>query len=130
MEFGQQFRNFRCELGSFLCPKAATWVRLFYFPSEGRNAVDFSYQSRRKNPTASVGKITTECLRIHRKIKELSHNCYARRWRWTPVHVYNRRQHSARTWRGSVRQTADCWWSSKSSENCGKWCYYNFSVFI
>jgi hypothetical protein len=52
MEFGQQFRNFRRELGCFSCPKAATWDRLFYFPSEGRHAVDFS---NRKNPTASVG---------------------------------------------------------------------------
>jgi hypothetical protein len=43
MEFGQQFRNFQRELGSFTCPKAGTWDRLFYFPSEG------------KNPTASVG---------------------------------------------------------------------------
>jgi hypothetical protein len=52
MEFGQQFRNFRRELGSFTCPKAGTWDKLFYFPSEGRHAVDFS---NRKNPTASVG---------------------------------------------------------------------------
>jgi hypothetical protein len=42
MEFGQQFRNFRRELGSFTCPKAGTWETLFYFPSEGRHAVDFS----------------------------------------------------------------------------------------
>jgi hypothetical protein len=41
MEFGQQFRNFRRELGSFTCPKAETWDRLFFFPSEGRHAVDF-----------------------------------------------------------------------------------------
>jgi hypothetical protein len=34
------------------CPKAGTWDRLFYFPSEGRHAVDFS---NRKNQTASVG---------------------------------------------------------------------------
>jgi hypothetical protein len=53
MEFGQQFRNFLGELGSFSCPKAGTWDRLFYFPSEGRHAVDFS---SRKNPTASVGR--------------------------------------------------------------------------
>jgi hypothetical protein len=52
MEFGHQFRNFRRELGSFTCPKAGTWDRLFYFPSEGRHALDFS---SRKNPTASVG---------------------------------------------------------------------------
>jgi hypothetical protein len=52
MEFGQQFRNFRSELGSFTCPKAGTWDRLFYFTSEGRHPVDFS---SRKNPTASVG---------------------------------------------------------------------------
>jgi hypothetical protein len=52
MEFGQKFRNFRRELGSFTCPKAGTWDRLFYFPSEGRHAVDFSSP---KNPTASVG---------------------------------------------------------------------------
>jgi hypothetical protein len=52
MEFGQQFRNFRRELGSFTCPKAGTWDRLFYFPSEGRHGVDFS---SRKNVTASVG---------------------------------------------------------------------------
>jgi hypothetical protein len=52
MEFGQQFRNLRRELGSFSCPKAGTWDRLFYFPSEGRHAVDFS---SRKNPTVSVG---------------------------------------------------------------------------
>jgi hypothetical protein len=47
MEFGQQFRNLRRELGSF-----SSWDRLFYFPSEGRHAVEFS---GRKNPTASVG---------------------------------------------------------------------------
>jgi hypothetical protein len=41
-------------LGSFSCPKAGTWDRLFYFPSEGRHAVDFS---SRKNPTASVGYV-------------------------------------------------------------------------
>jgi hypothetical protein len=52
MEFSQQFRNFRRELSSFTCPKARTWDRLFYFPSEGRHAADFS---SRKNPTASVG---------------------------------------------------------------------------
>jgi hypothetical protein len=51
MEFGQQFRNFQRELGSFTCPKAGTWDRLFYFPSEGRHVVDCS---SRKNPTASV----------------------------------------------------------------------------
>jgi hypothetical protein len=51
MKFGQQFRNFRRDLGSFSCPKAGTWDRLFYFPSEGRHAVDFS---NLKNPTASV----------------------------------------------------------------------------
>jgi hypothetical protein len=50
MEFDQQFRNLRRELGSFSFPKAGTWDRLFYFPSEGRHAVDFS---SRKNPTAS-----------------------------------------------------------------------------
>jgi hypothetical protein len=43
---------FRRELGSFTCPKAGTWDRLFYFPSEGSHAVDFS---SRKNPTAPVG---------------------------------------------------------------------------
>jgi hypothetical protein len=52
MEFGQQFRNLRRELGSFPCPKAGTWDRLFYFSSEGRHAVEFSSG---KNPTASVG---------------------------------------------------------------------------
>jgi hypothetical protein len=52
MEFGQQFRNLQRELGSCSCPKAETWDRLFYFPSEGRHAVDFS---GRKNLTASVG---------------------------------------------------------------------------
>jgi hypothetical protein len=52
IEFGQQFRNFRRELGSFSCHKAGTWDGLFYFPSEGRHAVDFS---NRKNPMASVG---------------------------------------------------------------------------
>jgi hypothetical protein len=52
MEFSQQFHNFRRELGSFSCPKAGTWDRLFYFPSEGRHAVDFY---GRKNQTASVG---------------------------------------------------------------------------
>jgi hypothetical protein len=52
MELGQQFRKFRTELGSFTCLKAGTCDRLFYFPSEGRHAVDFS---SRKNPTASVG---------------------------------------------------------------------------
>jgi hypothetical protein len=36
----------RRELGSFTCPKAGTWDRLFYFPSKGRHAVDFS---NRKN---------------------------------------------------------------------------------
>jgi hypothetical protein len=41
MEFGEQFRNFRRELGSFSCPKAGKWDRLFYFPSEGRHAVEF-----------------------------------------------------------------------------------------
>jgi hypothetical protein len=51
MEFGQQFRNFQRELGSFSCLKDGTWDRLFYFPSEERHAVDFS---SRKNPTASV----------------------------------------------------------------------------
>jgi hypothetical protein len=56
MEFGQQFRNLWRELGSFTCPKAGTWDRLFYFPSEGRHAVDFSSQ---KNPTASVGSEPT-----------------------------------------------------------------------
>jgi hypothetical protein len=53
MKFGQQFRNFRRELGYFSCPKAGTLDRLFYFPSEERHAVDFS---DRKNPTASVGR--------------------------------------------------------------------------
>jgi hypothetical protein len=52
MEFGQQFRNLRRELGSLTCPNAGTWDRFFYFPSEGRHAVDFSSL---KNPTASVG---------------------------------------------------------------------------
>jgi hypothetical protein len=52
MEFGPQFRNLRRELGSLTCPKAGTWDRFFYFPSEGWHAVDFS---SRKNPTASVG---------------------------------------------------------------------------
>jgi hypothetical protein len=52
MEFGQQFRNFQRELVAFTCPKAGTWVRLFYFPSKGWHAVDFS---SRKIPTASVG---------------------------------------------------------------------------
>jgi hypothetical protein len=56
MEFGQEFRNFRRELGSFTCPKAATWDRLFFFPSEERHAVDFF---SRKNPTASVGSEPT-----------------------------------------------------------------------
>jgi hypothetical protein len=42
MEFGQKFRNLRRELGSVSCPKAGTWDRLFYFPSEGMHAVDFS----------------------------------------------------------------------------------------
>jgi hypothetical protein len=53
MEFGQQFRNLRRELGSFSCPKAGTWDRLFYFPSEGMHA---AYFSSRKNPTGSVGR--------------------------------------------------------------------------
>jgi hypothetical protein len=44
--------QFPKELGSFTCPKAGTWDRLFFFPSEGRHAVDFS---NRKNLTASVG---------------------------------------------------------------------------
>jgi hypothetical protein len=52
MEFCQQFRNLRRELGSLTNPKAGTWDRFFYFPSEGRHAVDFS---SRKNPTALVG---------------------------------------------------------------------------
>jgi hypothetical protein len=43
--------QFSEELGSFTCPKAGTWDRLFYFPSEGKHAVDFF---NRKNPTASV----------------------------------------------------------------------------
>jgi hypothetical protein len=38
--------------GSFTCPKAGTWDRLFYVHSKGRHAVDFS---NRKYPTASVG---------------------------------------------------------------------------
>jgi hypothetical protein len=58
MEFGQQFRNFRRELDSFTCPKAGTWDRLFYFPSEGRHAVDFFDFSSRKNLTASVSMLT------------------------------------------------------------------------
>jgi hypothetical protein len=41
MEFGQQFRNFRRELGSFSCPKAGTWERLFYFPSEEKTFCGF-----------------------------------------------------------------------------------------
>jgi hypothetical protein len=53
MEFGQQFRNFRRERGSFTDSKAGTWDRLLDFPSEGWHAVDFS---NRKNPTASVGR--------------------------------------------------------------------------
>jgi hypothetical protein len=52
MKFGQQFCNFQREVGSFSCPKTGTWDRLFYFPSEGRHAVDFS---NRKNLMASVG---------------------------------------------------------------------------
>jgi hypothetical protein len=42
MEFGQKFRSFSKRAGFF------TRDRLFYFPSEGRHAVDFS---SRKNPT-------------------------------------------------------------------------------
>jgi hypothetical protein len=52
MKFGRQFRNLRREPGSFSCPKAGTWNRLFYFPSEGRHAMDFSSQ---KNPTVQSG---------------------------------------------------------------------------
>jgi hypothetical protein len=44
--------KFPKELGSFTYPKAGTWDRLFYFPSKGRHAVDFSNW---KNPTALVG---------------------------------------------------------------------------
>jgi hypothetical protein len=33
--------QFPKELGSFTCPKAGTWDRLFYFPFEGRHALGF-----------------------------------------------------------------------------------------
>jgi hypothetical protein len=56
MEFGQQFRSFGRELGSFTCPKAGTWDTLFYFPSEGRRAVNFSNRRLRSgaNPRSWV----------------------------------------------------------------------------
>jgi hypothetical protein len=41
-QFCLRFRLPRKPQGSFTCRKAATWDRRFYFPSEGRHAVDFS----------------------------------------------------------------------------------------
>ena len=78
---------------------------------------------RGRNPSKTFSTIreqcfaATECLRMDRKIKKWSHKCYAWRRSRTPVHGHSWRQYWARTWRGSVRQTTDYWWSGKLSAN-------------
>jgi hypothetical protein len=53
-QFGMRFRLPRKSQGSFKCRKSATWDRRFYFPSEGRHAMDFFARKIRSNPRTWV----------------------------------------------------------------------------
>ena len=68
---------------------------------------------RGRNPSNTFSTIREQCfvakkcLRMDRKVQKLSQKCYVWRRSRTPVHSRNWRQHWARTWHGSVRQTTD-----------------------